>query len=116
MTGSDITVTRRARAQKKEALMRVFITGASGWIGSAVTDELLSNGYEVLGLARSDARATSIAAKGADGLLGDLDDLESLREGARSTDATIHLANKHDFAHPEVSNKAERAAVETIGA
>lgn len=95
--------------------MRVFITGASGWIGSAVTDELLANGYEVLGLARSEASAASVAAKGATVLRGDLDDLDSLREGASTTDATIHLANKHDFAHPEVSNKAEREAVEAIG-
>ncbi|MCU1479895.1 MAG: 3-beta hydroxysteroid dehydrogenase [Subtercola sp.] len=95
--------------------MRVFITGASGWIGSAVTDELLANGYEVLGLARSDESAARLEAKGAQVLRGDLDDLSALRSGASDTDATIHLANKHDWAHPDVSNKAEREAVETIG-
>ncbi|GGF27732.1 SDR family oxidoreductase [Subtercola lobariae] len=95
--------------------MRIFVTGASGWIGSAVTDELLAGGYEVLGLARSDASAASVSAKGASVLRGDLDDLDSLREGAATTDATIHLANKHDWAHPELSNKAEREAIETIG-
>ncbi|TIH34868.1 SDR family oxidoreductase [Subtercola vilae] len=95
--------------------MRVFITGASGWIGSAVTDELLANGYQVLGLARSDSSAEALEAKGAEVLRGDLDDLEALRSGASSTDATIHLANKHDWANPAVSNKAEREAVETIG-
>src|ERR1700710_412795 len=115
MTGSDITVTRRARAKQKEALMRVFIPGASGWIGSAVTDELLANGYQVLGLARSDASAAALEAKGAEVLRGDLDDLAALRSGASDTEATIHLANKHDWAHPDVSNKAEREAVETIG-
>lgn len=96
--------------------MRVFITGASGWIGSAVTDELLAHGHTVLGLARSDASAESLAAKGADVLRGDLDDLASLRAGAADSEAVIHLANKHDFANPAVSNKAERDAVETLGA
>jgi nucleoside-diphosphate-sugar epimerase len=95
--------------------MRVFITGASGWIGSAVTDELLAHDYEVLGLARSDASAAALEAKGATVLRGDLDDLASLRAGAADSDAVIHLANKHDFANPAISNKAERDAVETFG-
>jgi nucleoside-diphosphate-sugar epimerase len=95
--------------------MRVFVTGASGWIGSAVTDELLANGHEVLGLARSDASAESLAAKGATVQRGDLDDLDSLRAGAANVDAVIHLANKHDFANQAVSNLAERNAVETLG-
>lgn len=94
--------------------MRVFITGASGWIGSAVVDELLAAGHDVLGLARSDASAAAVAAKGATVLRGDLDDLDSLRRGAAEADAVVHLANKHDFAHPEVSNRAERAAVQTL--
>jgi nucleoside-diphosphate-sugar epimerase len=95
--------------------MRVFITGASGWIGSAVTDELLAAGHEVVGLARSDESAASLAAKGATVQRGDLDDLDSLRAGADGVDAVIHLANKHDFAHQDVSNLAERNAVETLG-
>lgn len=95
--------------------MRVFITGASGWIGSATTDELLAHGHQVVGLARSDASAAALEAKGAQVLRGDLDDLASLRAGARDAAAVIHLANKHDFEHPEVSNKAERGAVEAIG-
>ncbi|PRY16620.1 SDR family oxidoreductase [Kineococcus rhizosphaerae] len=94
--------------------MRVFITGASGWIGSHTVDEFLAAGHEVLGLARSDASAATLEAKGAEVLRGDLDDLDSLREGAASTDGTVHLANKHDFANPAVSNAAERAAVQTI--
>ena len=94
--------------------MRVFVTGASGWIGSATVDELLAAGHEVLGMARSAAGAQKIEAKGADVLRGDLDDLGSLRRGAAETEAVIHLANKHDFANPAVSNKAERAAVETL--
>ncbi|WP_432542931.1 SDR family oxidoreductase [Kineococcus sp. SYSU DK002] len=96
--------------------MRVFITGASGWIGSHAVQEFLAAGHEVLGLARSDASAAALRARGADVLRGDLDDLGSLREGARSTDGTVHLANKHDFTDPAVSNAAERAAVQTIAA
>ena len=95
--------------------MRVFVTGASGWIGSAVVDELLATGHEVTGLARSDASAAKLAAKGAEVRRGDLDDLAGIRAGAEAADAVIHLANKHDFANPAVSNAAERAAVETIG-
>ncbi|GAA0308065.1 NAD-dependent epimerase/dehydratase family protein [Kineococcus aurantiacus] len=95
--------------------MRVFITGASGWIGSHTVDEFLAAGHEVLGLARSDASAARLEARGAKALRGDLDDLDSLREGARSTDGTVHLANKHDFVNPAVSNAAERAAVQTLG-
>ena len=95
--------------------MRVFITGASGWIGSAVTDELLTAGHEVVGLARSDASAAALEAKGARVQRGDLDDLDSLRRGAADADAVIHLANKHDFENRAVSNKAERDAVQTLG-
>ena len=95
--------------------MRVFVTGASGWIGSAVVDELLAAGHEVTGLARSDASAAAIEAKGAHVRRGDLDDLDGIRAGAEAAEAVIHLANKHDFSNPAASNAAERAAVQTIG-
>jgi len=95
--------------------MHVFVTGASGWIGSATVDELLAAGHEVTGLARSEASAESLAAKGVAVLRGDLDDVDSLRRGAASADATIHLANKHDFANPKVSDLAEYNAVNAIG-
>jgi nucleoside-diphosphate-sugar epimerase len=95
--------------------MNVFVTGASGWIGSAVVDELLTSGHEVTGLARSDAAAAALEKKGALVRRGDLDDLESIRVGAEESGAVIHLANKHDFSNPAASNAAERAAVQTIG-
>lgn len=95
--------------------MHVFVTGASGWIGSAAIDELLAAGHEVTGLARSDASAATLEAKGVRVRRGDLDDLDSIHAGAETADAVIHLANKHDFSNPAASNAAERAAVQTIG-
>lgn len=94
--------------------MQVFITGASGFIGSATVDELIASGHTVVGLARSDSSAQSLEAKGATVLRGDLDDLGSLRTGAAAADAVIHLANKHDWSNPAESNRAERAAVQTL--
>jgi nucleoside-diphosphate-sugar epimerase len=95
--------------------MRVFVTGASGWIGSATVDELLAAGHEVTGLARSDASAAALQAKGAHVRRGDLDDLASIRAGAQAAEAVIHLANKHDWSDPAGTAAAERAAIATIG-
>jgi nucleoside-diphosphate-sugar epimerase len=94
--------------------VRVFVTGASGWIGSHTVDELLAAGHEVTGLARTDAAAAALQAKQAAVLRGDLDDREALRRGAEAADAVVHLANKHDWANPAESNRAERASVQTI--
>jgi nucleoside-diphosphate-sugar epimerase len=95
-------------------IMRVFVTGASGWIGSATVDELLSAGHSVLGLARSDASAAALEERGVTVLRGDLDDLDALRKGATDAEGVVHLANKHDWANPAASNAAERGAVEAI--
>src|SRR5437764_1227430 len=95
--------------------MHVFVTGASGWIGSATVDELLAAGHEVTGLARSDASAAALQAKGVRVRRGDLDDLASIRAGAEAAEAVIHLANKHDWSNPATSAAAERAAVQVIG-
>src|ERR1700730_15655258 len=79
-------------------LMRVFISGASGWIGSAVVRELLDSGHEGVGLARSDASAAALTAAGAEAYRGSLDDLSGLGEAAAASEGVIHLAFKHDIA------------------
>jgi nucleoside-diphosphate-sugar epimerase len=98
--------------------MRVFVTGASGWIGSAVVPELLEAGHQVVGLARSDASAAALTTAGAQVHRGSLDDLDQLRAAATDSDGVIHLAFKHELAFSgdfEGAASADRRAVETIG-
>ena len=94
--------------------MRVFITGASGWIGSAVTDELLAHGHQVVGLARSDESAASLEAKGATAHRGSLDDPDSLAKAAGAVDGVIHLAFKHDFTDYAGAGRSEHLAVRAM--
>ncbi|WP_329028733.1 SDR family oxidoreductase [Streptomyces sp. NBC_01423] len=98
--------------------MRVFITGASGWIGSAVVPELIEAGHQVVGLARSEASAEALAAAGAEVRRGSLDDLDVLREAAADADGVLHLAFKHDIAFSgdfQGATDADRRAIDAFG-
>jgi nucleoside-diphosphate-sugar epimerase len=98
--------------------MRIFVTGASGWIGSAVVSELLGSGHQVIGLARSDASAAAVAAAGAEVRRGDIGELEVLRAAARESDGVVHLAFRHDVAFTgdfETAVGSDLAAIEALG-
>lgn len=95
--------------------MRVFVTGATGFIGSAVVRELLDAGHEVTGLARSDAAAASLTGSGASVLRGELADLDVLRRGADGAEGVVHTAFIHDFANFEASVRADKLAIDAMG-
>jgi nucleoside-diphosphate-sugar epimerase len=108
MTVTDITIGGSS--------MRIFVTGATGFIGSATVKELLDAGHQVLGLARSDQGAAALASAGADVHRGSLEDLDSLRRGAADADGVIHTAFVHDFSRMDEAGQIDNHAVATLGA
>jgi nucleoside-diphosphate-sugar epimerase len=109
MSSSDITIDHQG------ALMRIFVTGGSGWIGSAVVPELLAAGHEVVGLARSDDAAAVVRGLGAEVLRGSIDDPAGLHDGAACCEGVVHLAYNHDFSDMAGAAETDRRAIEALG-
>ena len=96
--------------------MRIFVTGAAGFIGTALVPELIQAGHQVLGLSRSEAGVKALTAAGAQAQQGTIEDLESLRASAAKSDAVIHLAFNHDFSKFAANSEADKRAIETLAA
>lgn len=105
----------RIRRTQGEIIMRVFVTGATGFIGSVLVPDLIQAGHHVLGLTRSESGAEALRKAGAEALHGNIEDLDCLRKGAAESDGVIHLAFNHDFSKFEKNCEDDRRAIEAIG-
>lgn len=114
MTIFSITASRNFVIEKK-SFMRVFVTGASGFVGSAIVEQLLQNGHEVLGMVRSDSGAEKVTKLGATAYRGNLEDLDSIKTGAAQCDAVIHTAFNHDFTRFKQNCEDDRKVITAIG-